>query len=96
MPVQTNSCLRELTREIKWLVWLLHLLLARSTEVGSRTLVDATTSGPESHGEYKSDCQVVPPSAYVLSEDGRKMQKRVWAELTAKLEVIEPGVTSNL
>jgi retinol dehydrogenase-12 len=78
------------------MVYLIHLLLARSTEVGSRTLVDATTSGPETHGAYKSDCTVVPPSAYVLSEEGRKMQKRVWAELAAKLEAIEPGVTSNL
>jgi hypothetical protein len=86
----------ELTREVKWLVWLLQLLLARSTEIGSRTLVDATASGPESHGEYKSDCKVVPPSPFVLSEKGRKLQKRVWAELTEKLEAIEPGVTSNL
>jgi retinol dehydrogenase 12 len=78
------------------LVFLLHLLLARSTEVGSRTLVDATTSGPETHGAYKSDCKVVPPSAYVLSEEGQKMQKRVWAELCEKLEAIEPGVTDNL
>ena len=58
--------------------------------------MDATTSGPETHGAYKSDCKVVPPSAYVLSEEGQKMQKRVWAELCEKLEAIEPGVTDNL
>jgi retinol dehydrogenase-12 len=86
----------ELTREIQWKVWILKVLLARTTEVGSRTLVDATTSGPESHGEYKTDCKVVPVSPYIFSGEGKKMQKRIWAELAAKLEAIEPGVMRNL
>lgn len=32
--------------------------LARSTEVGSRTLVTAAAAGPESHGGYMTDCVV--------------------------------------
>jgi retinol dehydrogenase 12 len=71
------------------------LTSARSTEVGSRTLVHAAGAGPETHGEYLSNSQVTPPSWYVRSEAGEQMQKRVWKELLQRLEEIEPGVTSN-
>jgi hypothetical protein len=36
------------------------------------------------------------PSAFVLSEEGSKTQKRVWDELNAKLEKIQPGILSNI
>ena len=35
-----------------WGLWLVHGLLARSTEQGSRTLVSATVLGPEAHGKW--------------------------------------------
>jgi retinol dehydrogenase-12 len=71
-------------------------LLARSTEAGSRTLVHAAVAGLESHGKYMSNCMVTDPSPFVRSEEGSVTQKRVWKELSAKLENIKPGILSNL
>ena len=32
--------------------------LARSTEVGARTLINAAEGGEETHGQYLDDCQI--------------------------------------
>lgn len=72
------------------------LVLARSTEYGSRTLVNAISQGQDSHGQYLSDCKVTQPSSFVRSEEGKIAQARVWNELMGKLEAIKPGVTSSL
>tara|TARA_R110002003_G_scaffold206_8_gene15809 strand:- start:826 stop:1803 length:978 start_codon:yes stop_codon:yes gene_type:complete len=91
--VNPGLCHSELSREAGWGLWLMKLLLARTTEAGSRTLVHAGSSGQESHGQYLSDAKIVPPSVFVRSEEGKKTQKRVWDELIAKLEGIKKGVT---
>jgi len=77
-------------------LYIMGLLLARSTEVGSRTIVAAAGAGLETHGKYMSESLVTEPSEFVRSEEGARVQKKVWAELTAKLETIMPGVTANL
>lgn len=41
-------------------VSVLKFLLARTTEVGSRTLVAAVTAGHETHGQYMSDSVITP------------------------------------
>jgi hypothetical protein len=96
--IESNELsISELTREFDGTaVYIFKLLLARSTEYGSRTLVHGGTSGPESHGQYLSDCKVTPPSKFVLSEEGAKTQKRVWRELSKKLEEVQPGILENL
>jgi hypothetical protein len=71
-------------------------ILARSTEVGSRTLVHAASSGSESHGHYLSDCSITPPSRFVISQEGKRAQDRVWKELVGKCEVISPGILENI
>ncbi|KAK3378006.1 short-chain dehydrogenase/reductase-like protein [Podospora didyma] len=71
-------------------------LLARSTEVGSRCLMAAADAGPESHGKYIDSCQVSPPNWFVLSDDGVRAQRRVYAELLEIVEGIEPGITKNI
>lgn len=78
--------------------WLMKSLIARTTEVGSRTLVAGAEAGEESHGEYMHDGKVDEESLspFVKSEDGAKASKKVWAELKEILEKIEPGVTANL
>lgn len=53
-------CHSELARDAGWTLYIMKLLLARSTECGSRTLVNAVEAGHESHGQYMSDCE---PSA---------------------------------
>ncbi|KAH7061671.1 hypothetical protein BKA63DRAFT_200416 [Paraphoma chrysanthemicola] len=92
--VNPGLCHSELSREAGWFLYIMKLILARTTEVGSRTLVHAGSSGQESHGQYLSDSQVKPPSTFVRSEEGAKTQKRVWDELVVKLEGIKKGVTN--
>ncbi|KAG9654643.1 NAD(P)-binding protein, partial [Aureobasidium melanogenum] len=97
-PVTINTmnpgfCYSELSREFNgFAFWLMYKLLARTTEVGSRTLVAAALASHDTHGQYMSDCMVEEPSKFVRSEEGRRTQERVWAELSAKLEAIQPGI----
>ncbi|GKT42810.1 short chain dehydrogenase citE [Colletotrichum spaethianum] len=102
-PVTVNTvnpgfCHSELARDLKdrWSMWLMKLLLARTTEYGSRNLVYAGSAGAESHGHYVSDCAVAKPSPFVRSKEGKEAQDRVWVELKQKLEAIQPGVTSKM
>lgn len=95
--VNPGWCHSELMREVtNPIVKLLKLIMCRTTEVGSRTLVDAGLKGEESHGQYLSDCQITRCAPLVEGPEGPELQKRVWRELSEKLETIEPGVTRNL
>ena len=96
--VNPGFCHSELAREAGALspVTLMKMFLARTTEVGSRTLVHAAGCGPDTHGQYLSDCDIEPPSKLVRSDEGEKLQGRIYNELTKKLEKIAPGCTSNL
>ena len=89
-------CHSELARDAGMGLAIMKFFLARTTEVGSRTLVHAADAGPESHGEYLSDCKVTPTAPLTRSEEGAKVQERVYDELVERLEKIEPGVTKNL
>lgn len=71
-------------------------LIARTTEVGSRTLVHAAGAGDETHGKYLSDSTIGDPSPLVKSDEGRRVGAKLWVELAEKLEKIQPGVTKNL
>jgi hypothetical protein len=86
--------------------------LARSPEEGSRTLVHGAEGGEETHGQYLDDCRIgtyvrqiqtshnnansASSSAFVLSAEGEITQKKLWQELTEKLEKIHPGITQNI
>jgi NAD(P)-dependent dehydrogenase (short-subunit alcohol dehydrogenase family) len=90
-------CHSELAREAGgWGFWLFKLLVARSTEVGSRTLVHAGAAGVETHGKYLDDCEIAEPSALVTGDAGREAQRRVTAEVLREIERIQPGVSKNL
>jgi NAD(P)-dependent dehydrogenase (short-subunit alcohol dehydrogenase family) len=94
--VNPGLCHSELGRDYPTFgFWLIKLVLARSTEIGSRTLVHAGCQGADSHGMYLSDCMIVEPATVVTSDEGKVIQKRVWEELATKLNAIQPGVTSN-
>lgn len=88
-------CHSSLGREQGLFFTLFKLVLARRTEVGARTLVHAASAGEESHGQYLSDCKVTPPAPLVLGPEGPETQRRVWAELSEKLEQIHPGILNN-
>lgn len=85
--------MREISNPV---ITLLKWVMCRSTEVGSRTLVDAGLKGRESHGKYLSDCQVKPCAPLVEGPEGAEIQRRVWGEVRERLEAIEPGVTKIL
>ena len=89
-------CHSELARDVDaFMITVMKFLLARTTEVGSRTLVAAAAAGPESHGKYMTDGKVEDEclSAFVRSGDGTKAGEKVWRELREILEEIQPGVT---
>jgi NAD(P)-dependent dehydrogenase (short-subunit alcohol dehydrogenase family) len=96
--VNPGLCHSELARNAGWGLWFLKLVLARTTEVGSRTLVHGASSGKESHGQYMDDGQVHDDrvSAFVKSEEGQKAQKKIWKELGEKLDKIQPGIMQSI
>ena len=55
-------CVTELSRNAGFVVWLMiaimRLLLGRTAEQGSRTLLHAAVAGKESHGKFVSDCEI--------------------------------------
>ncbi|OAA76098.1 NAD(P)-binding domain protein [Akanthomyces lecanii RCEF 1005] len=69
-------------------------MIARTTEVGARTLVNASLQGPSSHGKYFQDCKVRKCASLVEGKVGLHLAARVWSELCAELEKIQPGVTA--
>ncbi|KAK0250183.1 hypothetical protein LTS09_014609 [Friedmanniomyces endolithicus] len=72
------------------------MLLARTTEVGARTLVHAALAGPETHGKYLSDNRVRACANLVEGAEGPEVQRRVWGELGGILEGIRPGILKVL
>ncbi|KAK1091199.1 hypothetical protein LTR48_006789 [Friedmanniomyces endolithicus] len=72
------------------------MLLARTTEVGARTLVHAALAGPETHGKYLSDNRVRACANLVEGPEGAEVQRRVWGELGGILEGIRPGILKVL
>ncbi|EAW08562.1 putative short-chain dehydrogenase/reductase family protein [Aspergillus clavatus NRRL 1] len=96
--VNPGLCHSQLGREAGIGLALLKMALARTTEVGSRTLVAGAAAGENSHGAYMTDGLVDNNalSPFVRSEDGKQAQEKVWRELGGILEEIQPGVMSNL
>lgn len=95
--VNPGLCHSELSRDAGIGLAILKFFLARSTEVGSRTLVHAASAGPETHGQYLSFASKIElPSDYVQSSEGYEVQNRFWDELIQKLEAVSPGIAGNL
>jgi hypothetical protein len=55
-------------------------LIGRTVEMESRTLVEAARAGPETHGEYMTDCKVSEVSKWARSDEGAKAQLREFTE----------------
>ena len=95
--VNPGMCKSELSREAGWGMTIMKLLLARTTEQGSRTEIHgAIGAGVESHGQYLDCCRVGEVAPLVTSEEGVKAQRRVYKELMEKLERIQAGIGRNL
>ncbi|KAJ7152665.1 hypothetical protein C8R43DRAFT_1067124 [Mycena crocata] len=67
----------------------------RSAEAGARTLIYAASAGPETHGELLVDYDVWDRIPLLKTENGRKMQKRLWNETLAATESAAAGSIEN-
>jgi len=76
-----------------WMLHMMRLALARSTEYGSRTITHAGLQGKETHGQFMANCKVRDVAKFVTSEEGVALQGQVYGEVNAKLEKIRTGVT---
>ena len=65
-----------------WLVWPMEVLLARTTEQGSRQLIWACIGGKDNveelRGAYISSMQVRESSDFAVSEEGNRAQTKIW------------------
>ncbi|EME39030.1 hypothetical protein DOTSEDRAFT_160897 [Dothistroma septosporum NZE10] len=71
-------------------------LIGRDAEPGARCFTSAIAAGPETHGQYLSECQVKNTSAWVRSPEGSESQRKLWDDMTRQLNQISPGVTEVL
>ncbi|KAJ5731699.1 Short-chain dehydrogenase/reductase family protein [Penicillium malachiteum] len=96
--INPGLCHSSLAREGNWKFTLFKLVVARSTEVGSRTLVAGILNGTEAHGSYMNDGYVDGEgmSPFVRSADGAKARAKVWYEVTSILEGVRPGILQNI
>lgn len=88
-------CHSSLARSAGWRLMLFKAVFARSTEHGSRALVHAAGAGPESHGQYLTNCrigEVAPLVRMDQDRDGGVLQTRVWDEIMERLERIVEGI----
>ena len=86
--VNPGFCYSTLRRNVKgiraWPVWLMELILARTTEQGSRQLIWACIGGKDNvdqlRGAYISSMHVQEPSDFVVSEEGKRAQTKLWVK----------------
>ncbi|KAG9316765.1 hypothetical protein JVU11DRAFT_2827 [Chiua virens] len=86
--INPGFCHSRLTRSLEsnsllgFVIYVDKALLARTAEAGSRTLVHPAVEPSERarHGRYVTCCEAAEESDYVLSEEGREISRRLWAE----------------
>lgn len=69
-------------------------LIARTTEQGGRCLVLAAAAPESSHGEFQSDGKNQDVEAWIYTELGGRVQKKVWEQTVPILEARKPGLLS--
>jgi NAD(P)-dependent dehydrogenase (short-subunit alcohol dehydrogenase family) len=74
------------------LIRLLRRILDRTTEVGARTYVLAASAPATSHGEFQSDGGHQEVEAWIHTDMGRRVQRKVWEQTVRVLEMRKPGV----
>jgi retinol dehydrogenase-12 len=85
-----------LTGGFKIVFKLFEKLFARSAEEGSRLVVIAASSGRQTHGAYMRAGAVQEYAPFITNSEGTKKRDLIWEQLTKKLEMLQPGVLSNL
>jgi len=91
---------RNLTGTRAWSLWLWKTLFAYTTEQGSRQLVWACIGGKDNveqlRGAYISSMQVREASDFVVSEEGKRAQTKLWDALIDELVKKDPTVREIL
>lgn len=76
----------------------IRVMMARTAEEGSRTILHGLVVGPDGHGKLLSGCKIkeywVPD--WVSNAEGQRLQKGIWKELAARLEEVQPGCIGQL
>ncbi|EKM80573.1 hypothetical protein AGABI1DRAFT_70956 [Agaricus bisporus var. burnettii JB137-S8] len=97
--VNPGFCRSELLRDAKGMVTkLMSLLLARSAEEGSRQLIWAAIGLPESgsldemRGAYINRASIEEPSDFVLGEEGKKREDKLYADTISIIQKVDPRV----
>ncbi|KAH8647944.1 hypothetical protein BX600DRAFT_420196 [Xylariales sp. PMI_506] len=100
--VDPGYCQSDLLRSNEWelpirvIMGVADRVLARSGDMGARTYVMAAAAGPDSHGMYLEDCELSTPSPFVETEEGRKLQAKIYEELVGIVEKAVPGACENI
>jgi len=91
-------CYSELGRDGNVMQDVLRFFLARTQEVGGRPIAAGLVASEKSDGKYMHDGVVDEGalSAYVKSDDGAEMGKRLWEELREIYEGVRAGITEGL
>lgn len=100
--VAPGLCSTGLGRDARTFTKIMHeairAMMARTAEVGSRTILHGLVVGKEGHGKLLSGCKIkefwVPD--WVTDAEGQHLQKGIWKELVAMLEEVQPGCVSRL
>ncbi|KAL4937880.1 hypothetical protein BDV06DRAFT_215561 [Aspergillus oleicola] len=100
--VAPGLCSTGLGRDARTFTKIMHegikAFMARTAEVGSRTILHGLLVGDEGHGKLLSGCKVkehwVPK--WVSNRDGQRVQRKIWDELVDRLEAAQPGCISRL
>ena len=67
-------------------------LFAKTTEEGGRSIAYAAIAGSSSgegqekpfHGKFISTCEVTPVSTFTTSEEGKKLEDRIWVSYSKR------------
>ncbi|KAJ7721501.1 hypothetical protein B0H16DRAFT_1666326 [Mycena metata] len=71
-------------------IFFVNALRSRTPEAGARALVNAVSAGPQSHGEMLADFEVWE-NTFLDTEQGKKMEEKVWKETLAAADSFAPG-----
>ncbi|KAA8646570.1 uncharacterized protein ATNIH1004_008003 [Aspergillus tanneri] len=100
--VAPGLCTTGLGRDARTFTKIMHeavrAMMARTAEIGSRTILHGLLVGEDGHGKLLSGCKVkefwVP--TWLTNEEAQKLQKGIWDELVCRLESVQPGCISQL
>lgn len=78
------------------MMWLVSLLVMRTAEAGSRSYVSALTRGEESQGKIWKNDSCDHEADFLDSPEGKAFGDKVWLEMVAVMEKLEPSVKEVL